>query len=484
MTLAAQARLGLTPLAGSRTARLFLVFLGVCLAGYAYLGRGFAYAGLPPLYVDFPLFLLALVAVAKGLRPGMLRDLSVLLLLFYMAWGAVRAVPYLREFGLDALRDGVVWGWGIFALAVLAAGRGIRLDATAGRWYAPTMRSWPLLAVPALVAVLLAREALPRWPWGPGGGVPVVSAKGGDFGVHLAGLLAFLSLGLGARFGWGRQGSAAVAASVLPLFLLVASLNRGGFVAALAATAFLFAHLRPRQFAIALWGCLAAVSLLLLMAAADVEFDVGRPRTVSAQQLADNLASVFGLVDDPALTGTRQWRLDWWREIWEYTVDGPYFWTGKGFGINLADDDGFQVLADRSLRSPHNGHMTILARAGVPGLMLWTAWNATLLGRLWLSHWRHRRRGDEFGAAVRLWVVVFLVAALVNATFDVYLEGPMGGIWYWSVAGFGLWLLWDDRGTGYRRGRSSPYTRRAHASEGANGNEGPSHPQPLPATRR
>ena len=27
----------------------------------------------------------------------------------------------------------------------------------------------------------------------------------------------------------------------------------------------------------------------------------------------------------------------------DYTVFGDYFWTGKGFGINLADDDGFQT---------------------------------------------------------------------------------------------------------------------------------------------
>jgi len=25
-----------------------------------------------------------------------------------------------------------------------------------------------------------------------------------------------------------------------------------------------------------------------------------------------------------------------------YTIHGRYFWTGKGFGVNLADDDGFR----------------------------------------------------------------------------------------------------------------------------------------------
>ncbi len=37
-------------------------------------------------------------------------------------------------------------------------------------------------------------------------------------------------------------------------------------------------------------------------------------------------------------------------------------------------------MADNSLRSPHNGHLTILARTGVPGFALWAgmqlAWAA------------------------------------------------------------------------------------------------------------
>ena len=33
------------------------------------------------------------------------------------------------------------------------------------------------------------------------------------------------------------------------------------------------------------------------------------------------------------------------------------------------------------------------------------------------------------------WLTVYWLAMLVNAAFDVYLQGPMGGILYWSVVG-------------------------------------------------
>jgi hypothetical protein len=32
----------------------------------------------------------------------------------------------------------------------------------------------------------------------------------------------------------------------------------------------------------------------------------------------------------------------------------------------------------------------------------------------------------------------YWVAFIVNASFDVFLEGPMGGVWFWVLFGFGL----------------------------------------------
>jgi hypothetical protein len=37
-----------------------------------------------------------------------------------------------------------------------------------------------------------------------------------------------------------------------------------------------------------------------------------------------------------------------------------------------------------------------------------------------------------------LWILAYWIAILVNGTFDVYLEGPPGGIWFWCVFGFGI----------------------------------------------
>lgn len=114
--------------------------------------------------------------------------------------------------------------------------------------------------------------------------------------------------------------------------------------------------------------------------------------------------------------------------------------------MNLAVADGFPTGDDNApLRSPHNGHMTILARMGVPGLLLWIALQATFGASLFAAFRRATARGLEVWAAVDAWILVYWVAALVDMSFDVYLEGPQGGIWFWSLMGLGLGVLEAQR---------------------------------------
>jgi hypothetical protein len=126
-------------------------------------------------------------------------------------------------------------------------------------------------------------------------------------------------------------------------------------------------------------------------------------------------------------------------------VKGPYFWGGKGYGINLAEDDGYQVDAENTLRSPHNVHMTYLARSGVMGVALWAIVNLVWAFGIAWGHLTARRRGRMRWASVFLFIGSFWAAFLINASFDVYLEGPMGGIWFWSVFGVGIASLWIYR---------------------------------------
>jgi hypothetical protein len=165
----------------------------------------------------------------------------------------------------------------------------------------------------------------------------------------------------------------------------------------------------------------------------------GRPATIG--QLLENITSVFSDVRDPGLEGTEQFRLAWWGTIVDYTVFGDHFWTGKGFGINLADDDGFQSTADGSLRAPHNSHLTVLARMGVPGFLLWAGLQAAFGAGLLRAAVSNRRAGQMLLAATAFWLLVYWLAMMIDTSFDPYLEGPQGGIWFWAVIGAGLVVM-------------------------------------------
>jgi hypothetical protein len=162
---------------------------------------------------------------------------------------------------------------------------------------------------------------------------------------------------------------------------------------------------------------------------------------------SENVSRLIGSIVDgdaaPGHEGTKEFRLVWWKHIVDYTVFGPYRWTGKGFGVNLALSDGppGMTLEESELRSPHNGNMTILARTGVPGLALWAALNITFAIRLVNAYRRAVRLEMHFWRGLNLWILCYWLAAFINMSFDVYLEGPQGGIWFWSIIGFGVAAL-------------------------------------------
>lgn len=408
----------------------WLALLGPTLLGYALLGRGWAYLGVPPIFIGEVVLAAGLaLLVLSGEWRRALDHPAAWTLVALGAWGLPRTLPYLSTHGVDALRDAAVWGYGLFAL--IAAGgilaRPERLAMVLDRY-----RRFTRIFLPVIPVVWLARrflgDSLPCWP---GSTVPIVDAKGGDVFVHLGGILAFWVAGFEGSVGGLRVALMALCVA------LVGTFDRAGLLSYLAVSAACLAH---RPFDRSLWRmAVAAFFGVVLLAVGDVHIQMpGREREISSEQIINNVLSIAGSSDAGDLDGTKRWRLEWWGVIVDYTVFGEHFWLGKGFGVNLADDDGFQCNADGSVRSPHNVHMTFLARTGVPGLLLWLlvqgAWAVAVLR----GYASSRSAGDWAWAGTFLFLGTYWMAFLINASFDVFLEGPMGGAWFWTVYGTGL----------------------------------------------
>jgi len=403
------------------------------------MGRGFAYLGVPPVFIGEMVLGLGLVAVLPRLEfRRVLGSPVVVLVLLFAAWGAFRTAPYLGVYGLDALRDAVLWGYAVFAIVVGALLLNTdRVEATL-RLYRKLV-PWIVVLVP--MSVIVTRTIAEQLPRVPGSETALVMVKPGDAQVHLAGAAIFVLLGLH-RVGlksrpvwkewfWWSLWLAGVVVGM--------AFNRGGMVALVTGMGLVVLLLPTRVWGHALLKPLTiAVMFLTVFFSFPVEFDVGHHRTISSRQIMRNVLSIVLPNQGDQLESTQEWREQWWSDIVDYTVQGPYFWTGKGFGVNLEVDDGYITTPDHSSRNPHSAHMDTLARTGVPGFVLWIALHLTFGVLMVRSYLRARADGLGDWARVDLWILGYWTAFLVNASFDTFLEGPMGGIWFWSLMGFGI----------------------------------------------
>ncbi len=415
----------------------YLILLSGVLLGYAMIGKGFAYLGLPPLFIgEIALSAGLVVMLRTGCLIAALATLPSLVLAATMIWVLLRTLPYVGVYGFDALRDSVVIMYGGFAFVIIALllEDGRRINSML--WSFGTFVSIYVPAIPFLYAFShYMADYVPNWP---GYNVPFLEIRASEIAVHLTGAAVFVLVGF-------RKVSSLWILFVLAMLVMASVSSRGAMLAFV--LPFIFAVLvlgKVRELAAVL-----VVGLVIFATAYVVEtaFTTGQrearttsERSLSARQIVDNVASIAGQGGEQT-EGTKTWRLEWWNIILANTVFGPNFWTGRGFGLNLADADGFQdgERPDRpALRSPHNVHMTLLARAGVPGAALWlgllTSWFAMMMHAMLTA----RRRGQTEWAGLFLFASCYAASFVINASFDVALEGPMQGIWFWCLVGFGI----------------------------------------------
>ena len=294
---------------GRQSIAVFHGSLVVILVGYAFLDKGFAYFGAPPVYVGEITLALAAVATLYSLRQARF-SLPLLFVVLFMAWGAVRTLPYVGTYGLFAIRDGVTWEYALFAIAVALTVRHEHLDRIVGLY-----RRGSLLLVwwmpVATILTLRFAASLPTYP---------------RFSRCVR-LLQSRRRGCAAR----RDRRVRPAGSVFrarhdvvppgrPLVRLVRLRRAGGPESIRDARdggdrrLFPLRDLSPSCLSLAFVSAVFVVMLLTV----NPEVDLGLSRNVSVTQLIANLGSITG-GDDAQLDASKDWRLSWWTKIYGYT---------------------------------------------------------------------------------------------------------------------------------------------------------------------
>jgi hypothetical protein len=209
--------------------------------------------------------------------------------------------------------------------------------------------------------------------------------------------------------------------------LILLAFTRSGSLAYIAGIFCFFFFSKTSLITDNLRNILKYIPLLLIIvfgvfAAIEIDGDA-QGRTISLSQITDNFSSIVSSDIDGSLTDNKVWRLVWWAKLLNESFTLEHFFIGKGLGMSLAGNDLTSV--DENLRSPHNFHLTIIARFGYIIFFIWIYWLYLLFKPLF----KKQLSGKLLG------LTCILLAFIINGSFDVFFEGPMGAFPFWTLVG-------------------------------------------------
>ncbi len=254
--------------------------------------------------------------------------------------------------------------------------------------------------------------------------------KFGDMGVHL--FIATLFL-LNGYIQLSKRMLVIQLLLIAYLFLIVSSYSRSGMLSYVLGMIVFFVYSKNAALRKQMLQALKLIPLFFILAiplylSTNLEENF-QGRSLSLDQLKQNAMSIVAASDEgTSLSDNKVWRLVWWAKIIDDTFFGADFWTGKGLGMSLAAEADIKYdPTEGDLRSPHSFHLTILGRFGVPMFFLWLYWMFLQLNKI------RSKTLDPYLLSILVITFVFLV----NASFDVFLEGPMGAFPFWTFVGIG-----------------------------------------------
>jgi hypothetical protein len=252
----------------------------------------------------------------------------------------------------------------------------------------------------------------------------IIIYKNGDKSVHL--LISTILMFLYADK-YSRKWLIANTILIVINFLILLALTRSGSVAYIFALFSFFFFSKEKILNDSLRKLLKLVPIIMfvgmgLFVSIDIQGDA-QGRTISLSQITDNFSSIVSTNIDGNLEQNKVWRLIWWAKLINESFTLQHFFVGKGLGMSLAGND--IVNTDDNLRSPHNFHLTILARFGYIVFIAWIMWLVSLFKPLFT-----RKLSGK-----TLAITSILLAFIINGSFDVFFEGPMGAFPFWTFVG-------------------------------------------------
>lgn len=397
--------------------KLFYIhFYVLVYALYTFFDKGIAYSYLAEL-----LLVVGLLIMLKDFRKlEIIWDKPVKLLLVLIG---ITFLFILRGIGkyplMDIVRDSFMFNYAIFVfiLFVLKDEIDYLIEQLISiyKWY-------PLVACCSFLAI----SYLPFFEtFIVFGKVPLLIYKYGDMGVQL--LISSLLM-LNGYVKISKRFAILNSIITIYLFLVLAAYSRAGMLVYIMGIVLFFVFTKNKELKQIMMQYLKFAPVLGFVAislyvATKVQNNF-QGRKVGLDQLKENSLSIISDKTDGTLSNNKAWRLLWWGKIIDDTFTGSNFLFGRGLGMSMSEVDEI-VTEEENVRSPHNFHLNVLGRFGLPFFILWIFW-------VWLVLIKMK---NKVLSQFNFTLLVILFAFIANASFDVYLEGPMGAFPFWTFVG-------------------------------------------------
>lgn len=398
------------------------------LIGLLFIGKNFAYIPIGPVYISefilSTIFFFTTISITDNLKA---RTIASLPIVVFLVLGTISLVRDIQTFPITlVLRDSVMWLYAVVALAVyqtLTLNTLIQLEKLFKKVF-----FFYLLWLP--IAFYIAEVAqLPGF-----GRNHLVHLKAGEVGVILGMIGIYFVLYPVPKikfryFLWALW---------LADFILFTASNRSGmFSAIIPILGFLVVRFKF-EYALKLIGVIF-ILILSLKLVSFFDFTIGGNKditSISYEQFEENIKSTFLIEEEHyqgRALGTIKWRLNWWQNLFNEAVQNQYYFTGKGFGSDIASAYIYASHIEKGVRSPHNFFVGISIRGG---WLMAISWLILVFGLVLTLLKRWFTTKDK----LYLFLSFSLISFFFNSNFDVYLENPMGAIPFWFFIGISLWI--------------------------------------------
>lgn len=397
--------------------KLYLNFYLLVYALYAYFNKGIAYSFLVEI-----LLVIGMVWFVKDLRKiELIWNRSMQLLVAFLLISIIYIGRALGKYPLiDIIRDSFMINYAAFVLVLFLMKENIEYLKQGlyqiYKWY-------PIVA---LISFLLISYIPFFEKFSLFGGNPLLLYKYNDMGVHLLITTLFM---LNGNIQISKKHAIVTSIIIIYLVLVVSAYNRSGMVAFIAGAVLFYLYAKNEGVKFFVKQYLRYLPLLLIVAvslyASTKVQENFQGRKIGFDQLQDNVVSLLSSNTEGTLNDNKIWRLTWWTKIVEDSYSSVNnFFFGRGLGMSMAYVNDI-VTDDDTLRSPHSIHLNLLGRFGYPFFIAWLSWIYLVLINI----------RSKTGSQYRTTLLAILTAFIINASFDVYFEGPMGAFPFWTFVG-------------------------------------------------